>query len=173
VFAAGETEKTVTVALIDDADHEGNETFQLAVSTGASQSVGTATILDDDDDGGDTGGSGETGGSGGTGGDADLSFELKIVNDWGSGAQYEIAIANDGDAAIDGWHLGIDLPFEITQLWNGTIVEATDGHFAIENAAWNGSLAPGQEISFGFIADEGNFDLDALLRSADAELFAA
>jgi chitinase len=175
VFAAGETEKTVTVALIDDADNEGNETFQLAVSTGTSQSVGTATILDDDD-GGDTGGSGgsgETDGTGGTGGDGELSFELKIVNDWGSGAQYEIAIANDGDAAIDGWHLGIDLPFEITQLWNGTIVEATEGHFAIENAAWNGSLAPGQEISFGFIADEGNFDLDALLRSADAELFAA
>lgn len=175
-FAAGETEKTVTVAILDDQAAEGDETFQLSVTTAGGDAVlGTATIRDDDDGGGgpvDPGDPVDPTDPPVTG-DGELSFELKIVNDWGSGAQYEIAIANQGDAAIDGWHLGIDLPFEITQLWNGTLVEQEDGRFAIENADWNGALAPGQEVSFGFLSDEGNFDLDALLREADAELFAA
>jgi hypothetical protein len=52
VFAAGETARTVRVALIDDTASEGNETFALTLSNlvGASvgQTTGTATIADND-----------------------------------------------------------------------------------------------------------------------------
>ena len=52
VFAAGETEKTVDVALLDDAEPEPDETFrlELLVATGASfaDPTGIGTIVDDD-----------------------------------------------------------------------------------------------------------------------------
>lgn len=171
VFQPGETEKTVKIAVIDDQAVETNETFQLSVTNPfGGDLLATATITDDDEDDGSDPDPVDPPVEEPS--DSELSFDLSIVNDWGSGAQYQIAIANEGDAAVDGWHLGIDLPFEITQLWNGTIVDTADGRYEIENADWNGALAPGQEITFGFLANEGNFDLDALLRDADAELLA-
>ncbi|MDQ0315948.1 aryl-phospho-beta-D-glucosidase BglC (GH1 family)/uncharacterized protein YuzE [Amorphus orientalis] len=171
VFQPGETEKTVTIAILDDSAVEGDESFSLSVTNPFGDDLlATATILDNDDgsdpdpvdpDPVDPDPSDD--------GSEALAFDLKVVNDWGSGAQYEIAITNEGDTAIDGWQLGIDLPFEITQIWNGGIVETDGDRYAIANADWNGSIAPGQEVTFGFISDEGNFDLDALLRNADAE----
>ena len=55
-FAAGETSKTITVPIIDDAHVEGNETFQvvLANSTGATlgtPATATVTIQDNDQTG--------------------------------------------------------------------------------------------------------------------------
>jgi hypothetical protein len=52
-FAAGETSKTISVAIVDDAYAEGNETFtiNLAGASGttlASQSTATVTIIDND-----------------------------------------------------------------------------------------------------------------------------
>jgi hypothetical protein len=51
-FAAGETSKTVTVALIDDTLAEGNETVVAAVSNASGGTINTATasatILDND-----------------------------------------------------------------------------------------------------------------------------
>jgi hypothetical protein len=51
-FAAGETSKTVTVAVTDDANAEGNETVLAAISNASSGTINTATaaafILDDD-----------------------------------------------------------------------------------------------------------------------------
>ncbi|MEW5423213.1 cellulase family glycosylhydrolase [Amorphus sp. 3PC139-8] len=163
-FAPGETEKTVTVTLVDDDVQEGTESFSLKISNPFGDDLVTEATITDDEDGG------EPGPVDPPVEDSELSFELALVNDWGSGAQYQVSISNDGDAAIDAWHLGIDLPFEITQLWNGTIVESEDGRYEIENAAWNGEIAPGQTITFGFLTDEGNFDLDALLSDADPEL---
>jgi len=51
-FAIGETSKTVTVAVIDDASAEGNETVVAAISNASAGSINTATasatILDND-----------------------------------------------------------------------------------------------------------------------------
>jgi subtilisin family serine protease len=52
-FAAGESAKTVTIPIIDDAFLEGNETFGLAISNGlgtniGSQTTATVTIIDND-----------------------------------------------------------------------------------------------------------------------------
>lgn len=45
-FAPGETEKTVDVAVLGDAEHERDETFALAAGSNA---FGEARIVDDDE----------------------------------------------------------------------------------------------------------------------------
>lgn len=52
-FAVGESAKTVTIPIIDDAFLEGNETFGLAISNGLGTNIGsqisaTVTIIDND-----------------------------------------------------------------------------------------------------------------------------
>lgn len=52
VFAAGETSKTVTVAISDDSDTEGDETFTVALTNPSNAQIidasGQGTIIDDD-----------------------------------------------------------------------------------------------------------------------------
>ncbi len=41
----------------------------------------------------------------------------------------------------------------LTQVWDGTLTTARDGTTTVANASWNGSLAPGASVTFGFLAD--------------------
>jgi len=46
-----------------------------------------------------------------------------------------------------------DLKADIINIWNAVIVSHVGDHYVIQNAAWNGSIAVGSEVSFGFQAN--------------------
>lgn len=72
-----------------------------------------------------------------------------VRNDWGQGFTAEIIITNLGNTPLNDWLLEFDAPFEITNLWNANLESATAGSYKISNLAWNGTIAPGDSVSFG------------------------
>ncbi|OYW41611.1 MAG: hypothetical protein B7Z45_03495 [Azorhizobium sp. 12-66-6] len=166
VFAAGEQSKVVSIAITPDRLAEGDEQFSL-VLTDASGAViggatGTATIVNDDaavpppNPDPDPTPDPEPEPNG------DLDALFALVDSWGSGFNGKIVIQNDG-AAVSGWELEIDMPYEIADIWNAEIVSRDADGYTIRNADWNGSIASGGEISFGFVGvgqgNAGDIDL--------------
>lgn len=140
-FAAGETSKTVTVAALGDAVLEGNETFNLVLSSpaGATLADGTGRGTIENDDAAPP-----------AGGDA---VAFSVASNWGSG--FTGAMTLTPEAALNGWTVEFDAPFDISNIWNAQIVSHVGDHYVIRNASWNGKVAAGGEVSFGFQASPG------------------
>ncbi|MGE0224584.1 MAG: cellulase family glycosylhydrolase [Acetobacteraceae bacterium] len=84
------------------------------------------------------------------------SITFSDTDDWGSGFIGAVSLTNSGLAALDGWVLEFDLPFAITSIWNASIVSHVGDHYVVRNADWNGTVAAGATVSFGFQAAGGN-----------------
>jgi aryl-phospho-beta-D-glucosidase BglC (GH1 family) len=102
--------------------------------------------------------------------DTQLTIDLIMENDWGTGALYNISIRNVSGAPVSAWQLALDLPFELDELWSAVLVSDDGGRFTIRNADWNGAIGPGQTVNFGFISDAGGIPLAQILSGADLEL---
>ncbi|MFY1691470.1 cellulose binding domain-containing protein [Plantactinospora sp. WMMB782] len=75
------------------------------------------------------------------------------MNTWNSGFTASIGITNTGTSTIDGWTLAFTLPSgqSITSAWNATYSPAS-GQVSVRNVSYNGTLAPGATVEFGFQA---------------------
>jgi len=75
------------------------------------------------------------------------------VNAWNTGLTESITITNTGTAPINGWALAFTLAGgqTITSAWNASISPAS-GPVTAKNVGYNGSVAPGGTVSFGFQA---------------------
>ncbi|WP_222851010.1 glycosyl hydrolase family 18 protein [Phytoactinopolyspora mesophila] len=80
-----------------------------------------------------------------------LSATFTKTSDWGSGYVAQYTITNSGSTAVTGWTVEFDVSGSqsVTSVWNG--VHTRDGnHHVVSNEAWNGNLAPGSSVTFGF-----------------------
>ncbi|HZX88818.1 MAG TPA: Calx-beta domain-containing protein, partial [Reyranella sp.] len=148
-FAAGETTKTVTVPITGDGAVEGNETFtiSLAGASGATIADGSATgtIVNNDTAPQPSG---------------DLAAQFSLVDSWSSGFNGNVVVHNDGSSTT-GWQIVIDMPYQITDIWNAAIVSHVGNSYVIGPSPWNGTLAHDGETSFGFVAS-GQFNAAAI-----------
>ena len=72
------------------------------------------------------------------------------IGSWPGGFQGEVTVAAGG-SALSGWTATFDLGSgTVSQLWGGTH-SVSGSRVTVANAPWNGSLAPGQSATFGFI----------------------
>lgn len=79
-----------------------------------------------------------------------LACTARAVNNWGSGYQLEVIVANNGTVAVNSWSLTLTFNTnpQRTGGWNanfggsGNVVTAS-------NLSWNGNVAPGGSVSFG------------------------
>ncbi|MEU7923494.1 chitinase [Micromonospora zamorensis] len=73
--------------------------------------------------------------------------------DWGSGWEGKYTITNGGSSTINGWSLAFDLPSGTTlgSYWDALLTSAGQRH-TFTNRSWNGTIAPGASVSFGFLA---------------------
>lgn len=173
-FASGDTNKTVSVAVLPDLEAEGDEFFSLIVEDPEGNEVtAIATILgddggsgDDDDDGNGDGGEDDPPATG-----DDYALDIDVVNDWGNGAQLAVTLTNESGTAVNGWALGMDLPFEIGDIWEAEIAAVNGDRYLFDEAPWNATLQSGQSVSFGFVATDGGIDVASLLDEADIEVF--
>ncbi|WP_328533534.1 cellulose binding domain-containing protein [Micromonospora zamorensis] len=73
--------------------------------------------------------------------------------DWGSGWEGKYTITNGGSSTINGWSLAFDLPSgtALGSYWDALLTSAGQRH-TFTNRSWNGTIAPGASVSFGFLA---------------------
>ncbi|MER5948227.1 glycoside hydrolase family 18 chitinase [Streptomyces sp. NPDC001904] len=73
------------------------------------------------------------------------------TQDWGTGFEGKWTIKNGGATAISSWAVEWDFPTgtKVTSAWDATVTNSAN-HWTGKNLSWNGSLAPGASISFGF-----------------------
>lgn len=72
--------------------------------------------------------------------------------DWGSGYEAKYTIKNETAAAVPGWKVEFDLPSgsSVGTYWDALLTTAGQ-HAAFANREYNGSVAAGASVSFGFI----------------------
>jgi Cellulose binding domain/Bacterial Ig domain/Calx-beta domain/Glycosyl hydrolases family 18 len=83
---------------------------------------------------------------------AAVATTYSVTNDWGSGFQAQIDLANQQASAVQNWQLSFDMARNITSIWNATIVSHTGNHYVIAGASWDSSIAGNSSLDFGFVA---------------------
>ncbi|RSS24562.1 chitinase [Streptomyces sp. WAC05458] len=73
------------------------------------------------------------------------------TSDWGTGFGGKWTVKNTGTTTINAWTVEWDFPSgtKVTSAWDATVTNSGD-HWTAKNVGWNGTLAPGASVSFGF-----------------------
>ncbi|MFH8608281.1 glycosyl hydrolase family 18 protein [Streptomyces sp. NPDC018029] len=73
------------------------------------------------------------------------------TQDWGSGFEGKWTIKNTGTTSISSWNVAWDFPTgtRVTSAWDATVTNSGN-RWTAKNLGWNGTLAPGASVSFGF-----------------------
>ncbi|MGW8061460.1 glycosyl hydrolase family 18 protein [Streptomyces ziwulingensis] len=73
------------------------------------------------------------------------------TSDWGTGFGGNWTVKNTGTTTINSWTVEWDFPSgtKVTSAWDATVTNSGD-HWTAKNVNWNGTLAPGASVSFGF-----------------------
>ncbi|MFJ3580936.1 glycosyl hydrolase family 18 protein [Streptomyces sp. NPDC090127] len=73
------------------------------------------------------------------------------VSDWGSGFEGKWTVKNTGTTSLSSWTVEWDYPSgtAVTSAWDATVT-SSGTHWTAKNVGWNGTLAPGASVSFGF-----------------------
>jgi hypothetical protein len=147
-FSAGQTSKTINVAILGDTVFESDETFYLdlsaAVGATLSRSSATGTITNDDAQPTPPNGN-----------SIPASISFTNTNDWGNGFNGDVAIKNTGTGTIHGWQLQFTFAGTISSIWNGVIVSHSGNTYVVKGASWNTDIAAGQSVDFGFTGSPG------------------
>ncbi len=75
------------------------------------------------------------------------------TSDWGTGFQGEWTVKNTGTTAVNGWTVEWDFPATTTvgSFWDA-LITGSGTHFTAKNREYNGAIAPGAAVTFGFVA---------------------
>ncbi|WP_206304650.1 cellulose binding domain-containing protein, partial [Streptomyces sp. B27] len=72
-------------------------------------------------------------------------------SDWGSGFEGQWTVKNTGTTALSSWTIEWDYPSgtRVNSAWDATVTNSGT-RWTAKNLGWNGSIAPGASVSFGF-----------------------
>ncbi|MGW0827332.1 glycosyl hydrolase family 18 protein [Streptomyces sp. NPDC002845] len=73
------------------------------------------------------------------------------TQDWGTGFEGKWTVKNTGTTTIGSWTVEWDFPSgtSVTSAWDADVT-SSGTHWTARNKTWNGTLAPGASVSFGF-----------------------
>ncbi|WP_372499402.1 glycosyl hydrolase family 18 protein [Streptomyces lichenis] len=73
------------------------------------------------------------------------------TSDWGSGFGGSWTVKNTGTTTLSSWTVEWDFPAgtKVTSAWDATVTNSGN-HWTAKNVGWNGTVAPGASVSFGF-----------------------
>ncbi|MFF9025004.1 glycosyl hydrolase family 18 protein [Streptomyces eurythermus] len=73
------------------------------------------------------------------------------TSDWGTGFGGQWTVKNTGTSSISSWTIEWDFPSgtKVASAWDATVTNSGD-HWTAKNVGWNGTIAPGASVSFGF-----------------------
>ena len=86
-----------------------------------------------------------------------VSATFSKDSDWGTGYQGKYTITNGSSSAISAWTVTFDLPSGVTMgtFWD-SLITTSGQHVTAKNREYNGSIAPGASVTFGFVAGGGS-----------------
>lgn len=87
-----------------------------------------------------------------------VGVSFAVNSNWGTGFTATVSLTNNGTTAINSWNLAFNFPYAITSIWNASIASQSGSQYVVQNASYNGTIAPGQTVSFGF---QGSGDISA------------
>ncbi|MZG03226.1 glycoside hydrolase family 18 chitinase [Streptomyces sp. SID5614] len=72
-------------------------------------------------------------------------------SDWGSGFEGQWTVKNTGTTALSSWTIEWDFPAGTAagSAWDANLTKSGN-HYTAKNLSWNGTVAPGASVSFGF-----------------------
>jgi len=78
-----------------------------------------------------------------------------VNNQWNNGFDAKIKITNDGTSTINGWNINWQYSGDnrVTSSYNTTLTGTNP--YNATNLSWNGSIAAGQSVEFGFQGSKG------------------
>lgn len=82
-----------------------------------------------------------------------VTFDYKVVSDWGSSFQGEVVVTNKSGSDINGWTLTFDYNSKIGNLWGAEFVGQTGKTVTVKNPSWDAVLKNGSSVTIDFIAD--------------------
>ncbi|GII91473.1 cellulose binding domain-containing protein [Sinosporangium siamense] len=88
---------------------------------------------------------------------ANVTAAFTKVGQWGSAFEGRYTVKNETPAPITSWKVEFDLPAggNVSSAWDAVLTRSGT-HFTFTNVGWNGTVAPGATVSFGFIASPGS-----------------
>lgn len=89
------------------------------------------------------------------------------TSDWGSGWEGKYTITNGGTTTLGSWAVAFDLPAGsgISSSWDAQRSQSGN-RYTFSNLSWNGNLAPGASVSFGFIGTGSGSPANCTLNGA-------
>lgn len=74
------------------------------------------------------------------------------TSDWGSGYQGQYTITNSGTSTLGSWKVEFDLPAgsSVGSYWDALLTQSGT-HYTFTNRDYNGSVAPGASVAFGWV----------------------
>ena len=81
------------------------------------------------------------------------AVDFNITNDWGSGYQGQVEITNKNSSDLNNWTLKFEFAGKINQIWGAEIVSQDGNTYILRNAPYNGNVASGDKVTFGFIGE--------------------
>ncbi|GAB3493849.1 chitinase [Amycolatopsis cihanbeyliensis] len=90
------------------------------------------------------------------------------VSEWGSSWEGKYTITNGGTSPITGWRVEFDLPANTSIGSHWDSLRSSEGdHHVFTNREYNGTVAPGAAVTFGFLGTGPGGPTDCLLNGAD------
>ncbi|MER6130235.1 glycoside hydrolase family 18 chitinase [Streptomyces sp. NPDC001795] len=82
---------------------------------------------------------------------ASATADYVKTQDWGTGFEGKWTVTNSGTTAISSWTIEWDFPSgtSVTSAWDADVTNSGT-HWTAKNKSYNGTLAPGASVSFGF-----------------------
>ena len=80
----------------------------------------------------------------------DATATFSVVSARKHGFAAAITIADTGTTPIDDWTLQFQFAARITSIWGATVVGRGHKRYVVRNAGGDGTIDPGQSVSFGF-----------------------
>jgi len=84
---------------------------------------------------------------------ASAECAYSVNNEWDNGYTAEVTLTNDGASAVSGWD--VSWTFDANRMTNGWNAQFSGSNpYTASDMGWNGTLQPGQSVSFGFQVDK-------------------
>lgn len=81
--------------------------------------------------------------------------QYQVTGQWGSGFTATVKVTNEGTSAVSGWNLTWQYAGDNRITGGYDAVFSGTNPYTVKNAGWNGTIQPGQSLTFGFQGTKG------------------